>query len=170
MGRSMRRATSVSSSTRAADFAAEEVAGNAAGGVHAFGVFHGEGQEALGGVELGFTHGDEGHGAAALNPDGAVGPDGPARPVCPRMISLPPTVADTRVLLSRPIWLLLEGDSVKKDENFASVRGCSFLALRSRAKGPFPCRIGGAEFLPLPLVSGSFSDYLRRPSFSIRAR
>ena len=63
---------------RAAYFAAEEVAGNAAGGVHAFGIFHGEGEEVLGRFELGFADGDEGHGAAALNPDGAVGLTGHA--------------------------------------------------------------------------------------------
>ena len=56
-----------------ADFTTEEVAGNAAGGIHAFGVFHGKGEEVLRGVELGFANGDESHGAAALNPDGAVG-------------------------------------------------------------------------------------------------
>ena len=57
----------------AADLTTEEVAGDAAGGVHAFGVFHGEGEEVLGGVEHSFAHSDESHGAAALDPDGAVG-------------------------------------------------------------------------------------------------
>ena len=57
----------------AADLTTEEVAGDAAGGVHALGVFHGEGEEVLGRVEHGFTHGDKSHRAAALNPDGAVG-------------------------------------------------------------------------------------------------
>ena len=56
-----------------ADLTTEEVAGDAAGGIHAFGVFHGKGEEVLGGVEHSFAHSDESHGAAALDPDGAVG-------------------------------------------------------------------------------------------------
>ena len=55
------------------DLAAEIAAGNAAGCVHALGVFDGEGEEALVGFQSGGADGNEDNGAAALQADGAVG-------------------------------------------------------------------------------------------------
>ena len=153
---------------RAADFAAEEVAGNAAGGVHAFGVFHGEGEEVLGGVELGFTHGDEGHGAAALNPDGAVGLTGHAARFQNDFFA---AYGGGHTSAVEQTHMVTPGRRLREERR--KFRLCSRMLLprvEVEGKRPLSMQDGGAEFLPLPLVSGSFSDYLRRPSFSIRAR
>ena len=56
-----------------ADLAAEEAAGDTAGGVHLFGIFHGEGEEALVELQSLGADGHQHHRAAALHPDGAVG-------------------------------------------------------------------------------------------------
>ena len=58
---------------RTADFTAEEAAGDAASGVHFFGVFNGKGEEALVEFKRLRAHGDKHHGTAALNPHRAVG-------------------------------------------------------------------------------------------------
>ena len=57
----------------AADFATEEAAGDAPGGVHALRIFDGQGEEAPVDLKLDGADGDEHHGAAALHPHGAVG-------------------------------------------------------------------------------------------------
>ena len=56
-----------------ANLAAEKAAGNAASGVHFFGIFNGKGKEALVEFEGLRAHGDEHHSAAALNPHRTVG-------------------------------------------------------------------------------------------------
>ena len=53
--------------------AAHEAAGDTAGGVHLFGIFHGEGEEALVELQSLGADGHQHHRAAALHPDGAVG-------------------------------------------------------------------------------------------------